>query len=54
MCPACLATAALVLVGATSTGGLLALVVRRLPARTAPRSADPTTQSVGEHDEHDE
>jgi hypothetical protein len=30
MCPACIAPAALVVAGATSTGGLIALVVKTL------------------------
>lgn len=33
-CPACIAGAALVVAGATSTGGLIALVVKKLPAKT--------------------
>ena len=33
MCPACLATVALPVVGATSMGALGALLVRKLPAR---------------------
>ena len=31
MCPACIATAAPVVAGATSTGGLLALAVKKRP-----------------------
>jgi hypothetical protein len=50
MCPACIATAALVVAGATSTGGLLALAVKKLPAKTG-ASIDPTSQTGGEHDE---
>ncbi len=34
MCPACIATATPVVAGATSTGGLIALVVKKLPAKT--------------------
>jgi hypothetical protein len=34
MCPACIATAALVVAEPTSTGGLIALAVRKLPAKT--------------------
>src|SRR5262245_56582930 len=47
MCPACLATAALVVAGATSAGGLTALAVNKLRARTgAPAIA--TIQPGGE------
>jgi len=45
MCPACIATAALVVAGATSTGGLIALVARKLPAKTSAKCIDPTGQS---------
>ena len=51
MCPACITTAALVVAGATSTGGLIALAVRKLPAKTSPRLTDPTTQTKREQDE---
>jgi hypothetical protein len=40
MCPACLSTAALILVGTTSTGGLTALVVTRLRGKTGAKSID--------------
>ncbi len=33
MCPACIATAPLIIAGATSTGGLTALLVKLLRAR---------------------
>jgi hypothetical protein len=36
MCPACIASGALVVAGATSTRGLIALVVKTLPAKTLP------------------
>lgn len=48
MCPACIATAALVVTGATSAGGLIALVVSKLPAQTGTKSTGPTDQSRGE------
>jgi hypothetical protein len=54
MCPACIATAALVVAGATSTGGLIALVVKTLPAKTGAKSIDPTSQTGGEQDESSE
>ena len=44
MCPACIATAALVLAGATSTGGLIALVARKPPAKPGAKTVDPTGQ----------
>ena len=42
MCPACIATAALVVAGATSTGGLIALVATKLPATSGAKTIDPT------------
>lgn len=39
MCPACIATAALVVAGATSAGGLIALVVKKRSAKTGARGA---------------
>lgn len=41
MCPACLATAAWVVAGTTSAGGLTALVVKKLRGRDASRPAEP-------------
>src|SRR5215813_3972518 len=49
MCPACLATVALVVTGATSAGGLTALAVNKLRARTG-ASAIATIQPGGEQD----
>jgi hypothetical protein len=40
MCPACLATVALIAAGASSTGGLAALVVRTLRAKRGGANAD--------------
>ena len=37
MCPACLTTVALAVVGATSTGGLAALLASRLHGKKSPR-----------------
>jgi hypothetical protein len=44
MCPACLASAALLAAGATSAGGITALVAKRLQARRGAKkiSAPPT------------
>jgi hypothetical protein len=39
MCPACLTTLALTVVGATSTGGVVALFARRLLGKQGPNSA---------------
>jgi len=50
MCPACLTTGALVL-GAISTGGLTALIVKKLRAKTGANSTHPTTESKGDRDE---
>jgi hypothetical protein len=44
MCPACVTTAALVFARATSTGGLIALIVKKLPAKTGARGADKPNQ----------
>jgi hypothetical protein len=46
MCPACVATAALVVADATSAGGKTALVVKKLRAKTGARGTDPTTQTI--------
>lgn len=55
MCPACMATVALIAAGATTTGGLAALVVTRLCAKvsadTGADKVDPVTQ--GEGDQHE-
>jgi hypothetical protein len=40
MCPACLTTAALIAAGASSTGGLAALVVKTLRGRSGRENAD--------------
>ena len=45
MCPECLATEALVVADATSAGGLTALVVKTLRAKTGARSTDLTTRT---------
>jgi hypothetical protein len=48
MCPACITTAALMVAGATSTGGLIALVVKKLPAKIGARGTDLTSQTGGD------
>jgi len=40
MCPACLTTVALIAAGASSTGGLTALVMRTLRAKSGAENAD--------------
>ena len=45
MCPACLATAALIVAGATSGGGLAALAVQKLRGTAGPTETDSTTQT---------
>jgi hypothetical protein len=45
MCPACLTTFALLAVGATSTGGVAAFVVKKLRSNTRGKDAVPTTQT---------
>lgn len=39
MCPACISTVTLAVVGATSTGGLAALVVRKLRGGKGPKKS---------------
>jgi hypothetical protein len=51
MCPACITTAALIAAGATTTGGLTALVVKKLRAKTGAKSIDSKTQTKGEQNE---
>lgn len=48
MCPACLATAAMIAAGATSTGGITALAVKKLLAKRGEKSRKPKTRSEGE------
>ena len=45
MCPACLATAALIVAGATSGGGLAALAVKKLRGTAGATETDSTTQT---------
>lgn len=51
MCPACLATAALIAISATSTGGLAALVVTKLHKRTGAKKIEPAIQNMGGQNE---
>jgi hypothetical protein len=50
MCPACIATAAVVMAGAISGGGLTALVLKGLRAPTDTSGTEPTNQTGGEPD----
>ena len=45
MCPACFATAAWMVAGATSTGGLTALVLNKLHAPNGTRKSPPKTDN---------
>lgn len=47
MCPACMTSVALVVAGATSAGGLTALVVKNLRAKTGAKSIGQATQISG-------
>ncbi len=47
MCPACITSVALVVAGATSAGGLTALVVKNLRPKTGVKSIGPATQISG-------
>ena len=50
MCPVCIATAALIASGATSTGGLAALVVK-LSGKVGAKKIGPKLQNRGERNE---
>ncbi len=50
MCPACIATVALMVGGTTSAGGLTAVVVKKLRAKTDVKNIDPDIQTKGETD----
>ena len=54
MCPACMASVAVIVAGLTSTGGLTALVVETLRARGNLEIFDPPIQIEGnQHDSED-
>ncbi len=48
MCPACMATVALMVAGATSAGGVTALLMKKIHANTRAKNAGPTIQTQGE------
>ena len=48
MCPACITTFALIASSATSTGGLTALVAKKLRAKTNVKKINPKIQTKGE------
>ena len=52
MCPACIATIALLAVGATSAGGVVSLVVKKLRAENGAKNISPKTQTEGEQNEN--
>lgn len=47
MCPACIATVALIAISVTSTGGLAALAVAKLHRKTGATKIEPATQIMG-------
>jgi len=49
MCPACIATAALIVAGATSAGGLGALVAKNLRGKTGAEIIDLLASLAAEH-----
>ena len=51
MCPACLTTVALMVTGASSTGGLTALVVKKLRTKSGAKSTNPANESKGDQHE---
>ncbi len=52
MCPACLATMASIVAGATSTGGLAAFVTKKLRNRLGTATVSPETNFQGEDHGH--
>lgn len=54
MCPMCIATVAHVIAGATSTGGLAALVMKRGRPEIDAKNINPTAHSNGGPDESPE
>jgi hypothetical protein len=54
MCPACIATVALIVAGATSGGGLAALAMKKLRGTTGAGETDPTTRTSQLESEKDE
>jgi hypothetical protein len=44
MCPACIASTAWAVAGITSTGGLTALVVKKLRTKSGPKKKPPQSQ----------
>jgi hypothetical protein len=51
MCPACLTTVALILGGATSTGTLSALALRKRRTKPDAKRFNPTTPTIGDANE---
>jgi hypothetical protein len=49
MCPACLSTVTLAVVGVTSTGGLAALLARRLRLKKRPRKGPRPREDAAMH-----
>ena len=52
MCPACLANLTLWAVGATSAGGVTALIVKKLYSKSKGRDVFPATQTEVEQNEN--
>ena len=48
MCPVCITTVALMVAGATSTGGLTMLAVKKLRAKGSAKNINPTTPNKGD------
>ena len=51
MCPVCITTVTLIVAGATSTGGLTTVIVKKLRAKTGAKSIDLTSLTKGEQNE---
>ena len=52
MCPACITTAVLMVIGATSAGGMVSLVVKKLRAENGAKNINPKTQTEGVQNEN--
>lgn len=54
MCPACLTTAAIVLLGATTTGGVTAILVKKVLQPSDKPQATPSNSSIEPKERHHE
>jgi hypothetical protein len=52
MCPACITTAVMMVTGATSAGGMVSLVVKKLRAENGAKNINPKTKTEGVQNEN--